>query len=436
MASCYLVVGGGITGLVAAHELSSQGLPVLLVESSDRLGGILRVTLLKGASIPVEEYYHAVFPGQANTLRLIERVGLADRLEWSQGASGCRVGSTFHRVSTPIDLLRYRPLTLAERLRVGLLTLRMLLTKDVSRYDGVTAREWVTTRAGADAYRKFFEPLMRGKYADEADHIAASWLISRIRVRNQRGDTGERLGYLRGSFKTLLDTLEARIAAGGGTILLGSRIESADVRDGRITRVTVRGQPYDVRAVISTIPPRELARVLEPSGSVLDAYDLPYQGTVCVLLALDRSLTSVWWTNIMSKDLLFSALVEHTRFRSVADYGSHVHYLASYPGDGSRFFDMPGDEVFREYFASLRQIFPELSENNVIDYRVVVDRHSALVPRVGVAERIRTLGIRTPIANLFLAGIINSYPERSIDTCVARARECVAAAVTATRQGP
>jgi hypothetical protein len=63
---------------------------------------------------------------------------------------------------------------------------------------------------------------------------------------------------------------------------------------------------------------------------------------------------------------------------------------------------------------------------------VVVDHHSALVPRVGVAERIRRLGIRTPLNNLFMAGIVNSYPERSIDTCVARAEECVAAAVTAT----
>ena len=35
MASSYLVVGGGITGLVAAYELAVRGLPVLLVECAE-----------------------------------------------------------------------------------------------------------------------------------------------------------------------------------------------------------------------------------------------------------------------------------------------------------------------------------------------------------------------------------------------------------------
>jgi protoporphyrinogen oxidase len=434
MASSYLVVGGGITGLVAAHELTARGLPVLLVESAGRLGGLLRVTTLAGARVPVEEYYHAVFPGESNSLGLIADLGLAGRLEWSQGASGCYSAGRLHRVSTPLDLLRYRPLAFHERLGVGFLTLRARLMRHVSGLDGVTTREWVTARAGAGVYTKFFEPLMRGKFGDEADLIAASWFVSRIRLRNQRGDTGERLGYLRGSFEILLDALEAGIVARGGVVRRHSRLEHAEIRDDRIVGATVSGQRHDVAAVISTIPPRELAGAIALPDSFLHRYDLPYQGTVCVLLALDRSLTPVWWTNIMSTDLRFNAIVEHTRFRPVADYGSHVHYLASYPPNGSDLFDAPADAVFRDYFGSLRSIFPSLSEANVVDRRVTVDRHAAVIPRVGVAERIRVLGVRTPLDNLFVGGVINSYPERSIDSCIARARECVDAAVDAGRR--
>jgi protoporphyrinogen oxidase len=432
MSSSHLVVGGGITGLVAAHELAARGLPVLLIESTDRLGGLLRVTTLSGALVPVEEYYHAVFPGEANSLDLIERLGLADRLEWTQGASGCYADGRLHRVSTPLDLLRYRPLHVHERIGVGLLTLRARLMKDVSGLDGVTTREWVTARAGAGVYRKFFEPLMRGKFGDEADSIAASWFVSRIRLRNQRGDTGERLGYLRGSFGILLDALEAGIAARGGAVQRRGRLERADTCDNRIVGVTVNGRRLDVAAVISTIPPRELAGAVALPDAFLQKYDLPYQGTVCVLLALDRSLTPVWWTNIMTTGPRFNAIVEHTRFRPAADYGSHVHYLASYPPNGSGLFDVTEDEIFRQYFDSLRSLFPGLSEANVVDWRVAVDRHAAVIPRVGVADRVRALGIRTPLDNLFVGGVINSYPERSIDSCIARARECVDAAVSAS----
>ena len=34
-----LVVGGGITGLSAAHALGRAGIPTVLLEATDRLGG-------------------------------------------------------------------------------------------------------------------------------------------------------------------------------------------------------------------------------------------------------------------------------------------------------------------------------------------------------------------------------------------------------------
>jgi|WetSurMetagenome_2_1015567.scaffolds.fasta_scaffold187768_1 protoporphyrinogen oxidase len=428
MRPCYLVIGGGITGLAAAHDLAIRGLPVLLVESSQRLGGLLRVTTLKGSPNPVEEYYHTVFSGETNSLGLIDSLGLTDRLEWGQGISACLVGRDVHRVSTPLDLLRYRPLTLTERVRVGLLTLQMKRLRDLTRYDDTTAREFVTRHAGPHVYRNFFEPLLRAKFAGDADTVAASWLISRVSLRNDRGKRGERLGYLRGSFKTLIDALQEGITARGGTILLGSRVEAIEVRDGCVATVTVNGRRHDTSAVISTIPPRQLASVLNTPPDILQAYDLPYQGSVCVLVALDRSLTGVWWTNVMSGMRRFGAIVEHTTLPPVVHPGLHLHYLSSYPEASSPVFEMPSEQVFGEFFADLRDIFPGLSADNVLDYRVAVDRYSALIPRVGVVERVRANGVTTPIRNLFIAGIVNSYPERSMDASIARARECVAAA--------
>jgi oxygen-dependent protoporphyrinogen oxidase len=43
-----VVVGGGITGLAAAYRLAQAGVPVLLVEASDRLGGKIRTERLGG----------------------------------------------------------------------------------------------------------------------------------------------------------------------------------------------------------------------------------------------------------------------------------------------------------------------------------------------------------------------------------------------------
>jgi protoporphyrinogen oxidase len=431
MASRCVVAGGGITGLLAAYELSRQGVPVLLVERESQLGGLLRVTTLRNARVPIEALYHAVFEDDTHTLGLIDEVGLGDRLEWGEGVSGFHSGGRVHHLSTARDLLRYPPLTPLERFRVGVLTWHMRRVRNVSRYDAVPARDWVSARAGSGAYRKFFEPLLRGKFADETDRVAASWLVSRISLRNRRGRRGERLGYLRGSFKTLIDALERAILASGGTILLESRLEGAVVDGARIRSVTVNGASHDATAMISTIPPRELAGSIPLPASFLEKFDLPYQGSVCVLLALDRPLTGAWWTNIMGSRVCFNAIVEHTELRPRDDYGADICYLASYPATGSRYFDMPHDAVFSEYFAGLKALFPELREQNVLDYRVAVDRHSAVIPRVDVVERMRCLDVTTPIENLFVGGIVNCCPERSINSCIARARECVEAAVAA-----
>jgi protoporphyrinogen oxidase len=428
MPACYVVVGAGITGLVAARELSRRGCRVLLVERESRLGGLLRVTTLEGAGIPIEEFYHAVFEGETNSLQLIDDLGLTDRLEWSEGPSAFHAGGRVHRLSTALDLLQYPPLTLRERFRAGLTTWRMLRVRDVSAHDGVSARDWLCARAGTNAYEKFFAPLLRGKFADEADTVAASWFISRMNLRNRRGRKGEHLGYLRGSFKTLLVALEDAIVSHGGTILLDSQIDGAEVEGTRIRRVSVNGTTYDVSALISTIPPRALAASVPLPAAFLEKFDLPYQGSVCLLLALDRPLTGAWWTNIMDSPVCFNAIVEHTQFRPRADYGADVCYLASYPPAGSRFFGMTPDAIFAEYFAGLKTLFPGLNDENVVDYRVVVDRHAAVVPRQGVAERMRALDITTPLDNLFVGGIVNSYPERSLNSCIARARECANAA--------
>jgi len=47
-----LIIGGGITGLEAAQNLSQVGIEVVLVEQSDQLGGNLKAL---GSTFPREE---------------------------------------------------------------------------------------------------------------------------------------------------------------------------------------------------------------------------------------------------------------------------------------------------------------------------------------------------------------------------------------------
>ena len=46
-----IIVGGGITGLSAAYELCKTGHEILLLESSERLGGKILTTEVAGSNI-------------------------------------------------------------------------------------------------------------------------------------------------------------------------------------------------------------------------------------------------------------------------------------------------------------------------------------------------------------------------------------------------
>ena len=47
-----MVVGGGITGLAAAHEARRQGLDVIVLEAATRAGGKIDSGLVDGAELP------------------------------------------------------------------------------------------------------------------------------------------------------------------------------------------------------------------------------------------------------------------------------------------------------------------------------------------------------------------------------------------------
>ena len=79
-----IVIGGGISGLAAAHRLTELGrtgsldLRVTLLEASDRLGGVIATE--HADDLLIELGPDSYITDKPAALRLCERLGLADRL--------------------------------------------------------------------------------------------------------------------------------------------------------------------------------------------------------------------------------------------------------------------------------------------------------------------------------------------------------------------
>ena len=113
-----LIIGGGFTGLTAAYKLSQEpGYSITLVESAGQLGGLAAGFPLLGTSL--EKAYHHLFLTDTSILKLVEELGLNDRLMWCESSMGIYRAGRVYPFMSPADLLRFSPCNFFGRLRMG-----------------------------------------------------------------------------------------------------------------------------------------------------------------------------------------------------------------------------------------------------------------------------------------------------------------------------
>lgn len=398
------IIGGGLTGLAAALPLTETA-GVTIFESRPHLGGCL--ASYKRDDYWIERYYHHCFAGDERLFSLLQDLGLSDRLEWLSGSTGYYVDGTVHPLTSPLEILRYPHLSLTDKVRLGLLTLRAKRL-DLASLDTVPASEYIRKNLGESVYTSFFEPLLRSKFGDRRDEVSAAWLISRIAIRSDRGVEGERLGYMKGGWHELVDGMaeEARKR--------GAAIET----DTPVTSIRRAGEGWEVNgrrfdAVLATVPPQEIGRLSGMEGFAA----VPYQGAACMTIGLDRDVTNgIYWLN-MKDPAPYGAVVAHTNFAPRERYGEEVVYLASYFGD------RPAPGLKETMLSDFCKRFA-VPKTAVHWSELAVERFAGPVYTTGFADIIPAYEAH----GLYLAGMFSrpNYPERSMEGSIAAGQEVAA----------
>lgn len=386
------IIGGGLTGLVAAHALA-QDHEITLFEKMPYAGGCLSSYHINDYWI--ERYYHHCFSSDLKLFSLLKELGISNLLEWKAGSTGYFSRDTIYPLTTPLQILRYPELTFFDKARLAWLTLTAKAA-NLESLDDIPADQYILENLGLNVYTSFFEPLLKSKFGDRRKEVSAAWLISRIAIRSNRGIEGERLGYIRGGFQKLVDALISSIHTRGGKICLQTPVTTLSHEQGGWI---INGERFDT--IISTIPPHELERY---GGPTLPP--IPYQGAACLTLAMNRQVTKgIYWLN-MKDPAPYGAVVTHTNFIPVDQYGEHIVYLASY-FTGT----VPPrlDERMLADFCSRFSVRPD----EITWHKMAVDPFAGPVYTTGY----RSLIPRYEQKGLFMAGMFSetNYPERSME---------------------
>ena len=242
------------------------------------------------------------------------------------------------------------------------------------------------------------------------------WFWNKIYLRTQSRPgllAKERLGYFDGSFSVFIDQLVSAGRGEGVSYHTSTAISSISPSDGDGSlRMETSIGAESVDAVVVTTPTPLLAR-LAPDLSADYSEKLTssvYQGAACVLLRLDRSLTSTYWLNIADESLPFTVVVEHTNFIDPDEYdGNHYIYLNTYVETDHRYLEMAEADLLDEYLSYLPNLNADFSRDWILDHWVF--RTPAAQPVVGLDYDDRRPDHRTPIRGLYLASMSQIYPE-------------------------
>jgi protoporphyrinogen oxidase len=424
------IVGGGISGLATAWFLARElGEVEIHVWERDRAPGGLAGSFAT-ESFRVEKFYHHLYRRDIALQELIRELGLGDDLLWRPASTGTYYFARPYRLSAPLDLLRFDPLPLADRIRLGLLVLRARRIRDWQALDDLSARDWILRNAGRRVFEVVWEPLLRGKFGAAADQVSAAWLWSKLVDRGGSRDPSGRelLGYLRGGLGRVFDAMVDRLRAAGHHVHLGEPVVALEGRGSRIVRVVSAGGSHEAGIVVSGVQLPDLVPLLPGSGGALRqrAESIRFLGNVCLVLELERPLSDFYWTNVTDPDAPFVGVVEQTNWADRSEFaGLSLAYVSAYVPEGDRRWEMDEDQLHAFYLPHLRRLFPAYRPG--LARRRFVWRAHAAQPIVSTGYRHLVPPIETEFENLFVCTMAQIYPhDRQVSNGVEMARQTAA----------
>ncbi|MGC8759138.1 MAG: protoporphyrinogen oxidase [Bryobacteraceae bacterium] len=186
------IIGGGITGLAAAYELTKAGAEIVLVEPEPRLGGVIQTEVVEGCVL--EGGPDSFLAAKPAAEELIRELGLGGELISSLDEQRVTyVVRDGRLVPLPDGLMmmvptRVLPLALSPllgwstKLRMGLEYFRRprLAGRDRS------VAEFIADHYGQEAVDYLAEPLLAGVYGGSPDRLSAESVLTRFAELERR----------------------------------------------------------------------------------------------------------------------------------------------------------------------------------------------------------------------------------------------------------
>jgi protoporphyrinogen oxidase len=416
MHSRVAVIGAGYTGLVVALRLAEAGCNVTIFEKESSVGGLVGSFKIEGSLI--EKSYHHIFKTDQDIINLINELGASDKLKWHKSSVAiCYHGKVYPFV-TAQDLIKFKPLSLINRFRAGLVVIYLQRTNRWHRFQHVSAYKWMRKTSGKQVTNVIWGPLLKGKFDKWYDKVSMAWLWARIHIRANSKDKdskSELLGYFDGSFQVFTNIIMAKLKQLKVTVITGEEIKEIISQSNKKILINSTGgrQTYDI--CVSTVPSKIFTSLIGNNHAINNSYitklnSVEYLGARLVVFSSKQKLSSYYWHNINDLSLPFLVFLNHTQLVGKEPYNNnYIYYMGAYIPHNHHLFTCSNNELDNIWFPALKTIFPKFNKQNIREkhhFRFANAQHI-----VDTKYETKIPSYKTPLKNIYLANFTQIYPE-------------------------
>ena len=456
-----VVLGGGVTGLVACYRLlqvsraQNTPLEIHLIEASHRLGGVIETEIADG--VLMEKGPDCFLTSKPEGVELCEELGLSEQLIGTneryrrsyvlRGDKLLPVPEGYYLLA-PYRIGPFMMTPIFSPLGKLRMAMDVLLPRKKGDVDESLA-DFVRRRFGREALERMAQPMVAGIYSADPESLSLKAtmpqfheierehrsLILGLRKRMQKRGTGEgvsasgpRYGlfvsFARG-MGVLADALAEKIS--GAMVRTGCRAEALEKKE-KGWRVHLQdGEEMDADAVCVTLPPSAAARMLEKTAPDISGELLSIPSgslaTLNLVYRADQVANPLHAMGFVVPEIenrtLLACSFSSTKFAGRAPEG-RVLIRAFAGGEAASKAGLADGELARKLIDELQPILGITGEpEGKIFYRYGESLPHYLVGHLDKVERIESELEAAP--GLALAG--NAYRGVGIPDCVKSANE-------------
>ncbi len=406
------VIGGGILGMALALRLAERGTRVALFEAAPEFGGLAAPWSV--GDVTWDRHYHVTLASDRTLRTLLADLGLESDMHWGPVGTGFYTDGRFYPMNGALDFLRFPPLGLIDKVRLGLTILGGSRIADPMPLEDISVERWLTQRSGRTTFAKIWRPLLLAKLGDRYHEASAAFIwaiIVRLYAARRAGLGAERFGYLPGGYGRLIATLEARLRALDVELAAGTPVAAVRATDAGTSVEFAGGSVRPFERAILTVP-APLAARLVPQLNADEADRLAskvYGGIVCASLVLDEPLGPYYVTNLTDEWVPFSAVIDMSSVVDRREWnGRALVYLPKYVRPDDPLFEASDEVIEATFLAALERMYPNFSRSRVAAFRISRVRHVFPIATLGYSKRLPPIATSVPgVFTLNSAHIVN-----------------------------